>query len=65
MKTSIAHKPNTTKRAGGTTIVSEVVINPNATSDGLVLTGQTGNFTFSNSEITGLAGNTASVWMSD
>ena len=46
------------KRAGGTTTITEVVINPAATSDGLLLLGQTGNFTFTNSEITGLAGNT-------
>jgi len=46
------------KRVGGTTVVTHVIINPANTSDGLCLLGQSGNFTFTDSEIIGLPGNT-------
>ena len=46
----------TAKRVGGTTLVRRVLIRPASFWQGLQLIDQTGNFTFEDSEITGLPG---------
>ncbi len=45
------------KRAGGTTLIEQIVINPSTSSDGLVLLAQTGALSLADIEIVGLAGN--------